>query len=360
MDAPASFVLSDGSVEHQFLGGAIRLIYRDIRKGGPGYEATCSVYFDRTAIDHVRINLLDQRNRYFIVQSLSRHTAHIPDWDWHRAFVLSTEAMRDYFAGGEDLIDLRAVQPEPISLPLIDPIIEDTIVLWAGHGGIFKSLFSLLAVHQLATGKEILGRGDGKIRNCLVLDYEEPTPSAAARRVRLIEQRHPMGPDGEMGRVWYRNEGMPIITTAPTLARLVDEYDIGFVVIDSLGVARGGAAESSHETIAAMDAIRSLGRPCLVLDHLKQDDGHGSGQDRPFGSVYTRNLTRALWTLRRPEGQTNQVEFTHRKANHSPMVNEPQLYEIEWESGYGINAYPLQWRGERPIDLSEHFSASVS
>ena len=112
---------------------------------------------------------------------------------------------------------------------------------------------------------------------------------------------------------------MPITTTANTIRRVLDEQQIGFVVIDSLGIARGGAAESSADTIAAMDAIRSLKRPVLVLDHLKQNDGKGSGQDRPFGSVYTRNLARSLWN--RPSVPTT-MERLSNSLTARPIIGD--------------------------------------
>ena len=108
-----------------------------------------------------------------------------------------------------------------------------------------------------------------------------------------------------------------------------------------------------------MDAIRSLGRAVLVLDHLKQDDG--TGQDRPFGSVYTRNLARSLWTMKRLDAAINQVEFTHRKANHRAVVDESLIYEIEWDQQRGINAYPTEvWGTGAVIDMRHHFAPAVS
>ena len=371
MEPPRTAVQDDGSVAHWFNDGLVTLVFRDIRKGGPGYEAKCSIYVSGRIIENLRIDLLNQQQRHFIVQSLERRIVPIADWDWQRAFVLSAEAMQHYFAGGNDLIDLRLVVPKAATDPLIDPIVEDTIVVWAGHGGNYKSVLSLLVVHQLTTGIEILGRSSGGIRNCLILDYEEPTPDTAARRARLIERCHPVQMGG-VGRVWYRNEVMPITSTAPTIRRLLDEHNIQFVVVDSLGVARGGAAESSHETIAAMDAIRSLGRAVLVLDHLKQDDGQGSGQDRPFGSVYTRNLARSMWTLRRAPDTTDQVEFTHRKANHRPVLSESINYDIAWDRSFitarRSDVYPgVPQTGAvelppmiLPMDMAQHFAQTVS
>ena len=242
MEPPNTAVRDDGSVVHEYLGGRVRLHFRDIKRGGPGYEAKCSVYFDGRAIDHVRIDLLNQQQRHFVVQALNRHPTSVPGWDWHDALVLSTEAMQRFFAGGTEMVDLRTITPPPPSAPLIDPIVEDTICLWAGHGGIFKSVLSLLVVHQLTTGIQILGPSAPEVRNCLILDYEEPTNFTAARRARLIEQRHPSPQVGALGQIWYRNETMPITTTAPTIRRVLDEHNIEFVVIDSFGIARGGRA----------------------------------------------------------------------------------------------------------------------
>ena len=324
MNRDGFIVLPDGGVRMDWPQAGVTMIFSDIKKATKGYQAKCDIAIDGRTVNIVEFDLLDQRQRYFLERDLFEKR----QWDWHGAFVQAAFDLRKYFGGGDEVVNLDSVMLQAPPSPLIDPIVDSTINVWAAHGGTGKSIMAIAAAYQLTTGAHILGYSKYPPMNTLILDYEEVDAYIAAWRRYLIMCGHPAALGDKS--MFYRNESMPIVSTAPTLKRIIDDMEIGFVVIDSLGIARGGAAESATDTIAAMDAIRFLGVPTLVLDHLKHEDAGVEGQTRPFGSVYTRNLARSLWTVRRNQSDSEEIEFVHRKGNHR-RPDSTVIYRIDWQ-----------------------------
>ena len=342
MKEPERVLQGDGSVALVFAEHRISMVFQDFMRDSRGYEAKCQVFVNGRLVEFVRLDLLDQQRRYFVADKLPR----LPDWSWQEAFVVAARSIKGYFGGDEELLDLDNLPIEGLPMPLIDPLVQSTITVWAGQGGSYKSLFSLLAAHQIRSGLEILGKSYLPPVNVAVLDYEEITYNFARQRLAEIARSYP-APPGSM-KFWYRPEQMPITRTAQTLRRVLDKHDIGFVVIDSLTLARGGAPESAADTALAFEAIKHLNRPVLVLDHLKHDDGKGGGQDRPFGSVFTRNFARSLFTVKKDPDNGQRVSFTDRKANHREQGGQID-YSIYFDRD-GIRATPSGF-GRRTVPL---------
>ena len=271
MKPPNSHVTDEGNVWLSFAPHPINFSFSSLSTGVKGYEAHCEVFVGEELAELGKLDLLDIRQReYWAGQLQSMYPGIGEDWKWGRAFVMATEVLRQYFSGGDKLVEasqIPYVEPPP---PLIDPLIGDTINLWAGHGGSLKSILSIMAAYQVSTGVPIIGEARGPVRNALILDYEELDEQRFGHRYRLISNIYPRPQTA--GKLFYRSETLPITGTADTIRRLCDQNDIGFVVIDPLINARGGAAESSSDTAQAFMAIRSLGRP-------------GSG-DRPFAAGF--------------------------------------------------------------------------
>jgi len=71
-----------------------------------------------------------------------------------------------------------------------------------------------------------------------------------------------------------------------------------------------------------MAGIRSLSVPCLAIAHVSKIMADQKTQTRPFGSVFTRNLSRSCWELRRLEDSGEGellVELHHRKVNEGRL-----------------------------------------
>ena len=335
MNPPTSQVLENGDLLLTYEGNRVLLKFSSITHDGRGYTSRCEAFVDGQLADMARIDLLDIRQRDLFADKLTEQVP-ILEWSWRRAFILATETLRTHFGGGDEMTDAEAIAYVEPPMALIDPVIDDTINVWAGQGGSLKSIISIMAAYQITTGESIIGQSRVPPRNALILDYEEVDSSTFGYRYRMIKQLY-RRPEQACS-LYYRNETAPITESAGTIRRLCDQYGIEFVIIDPFINARGGAAESSADTQAAMDAVRSLRRAVLIIDHLKKDDGKGGGQDSPFGSVFTRNLARSVWTVKRKDDMPNTVEFSDRKANHRKQGG-PVEYDVRWDrEGIGINA----------------------
>ena len=328
LSKPEFEALEDGRLKVYWPSSNIELLFSNMDASLKNLECEFEVVFNGVTIELSRINMLNSAQRYYCVQRLQSKK----DWYWDDAFVLASIELRNYFSGGDEIINLNDVAVEKLPPPLVDPIVENTLNVWAAHGSTGKSVFALATAIQVSKGLDILGPSGYKPQNVLILDYEENTSSKASYRNKLINAGHPgYGMSGDFCTVWYRNEMSPITRTAPNLKRIIKKRNIGYVIIDSLGIARGGSAENSSETIAAMNAINYLGVPTLVLDHLPQKSKENeASQERPFGSVYTRNLARSLWTIESNADDKSIVTFTHRKANHRKL-SEDITYNFFWD-----------------------------
>ena len=320
--------LEDGRLKVYWPSANVELLFSNIDASLKNMETEFEVISNGITIELSRINMLNSGQRYYCVQRLQSKK----DWNWDDAFVLASIELRNYFSGGDEIINLNDVTVEAMPPALVDPIVENTLNVWAAHGSTGKSVFALATAIQVSKGMDILGQTGYEPQNVLILDYEENTSAKASYRNRLINNGHPgYSMSGDFCTVWYRNEMSPITRTAPNLKRIIKKRNIGYVIIDSLGIARGGSAENSSETIAAMNAINYLGIPSLVLDHLPQKSKENSGsQERPFGSVYTRNLARSLWTIESDKDDKSIVTFSHRKANHRKLSSDI-TYNFYWE-----------------------------
>ena len=355
VNPPTSQITDAGDVWLSFEGQRVHMRFSAIVRGSGGYNTRCEVYVDGQLVELGKLDLLDIRQRDFLADRLDEQSAFIePGWSWQRAFVLAAESLRTEFAGADDLVDADTISYTEPTPPLIEPLVDSTIQVWAGHGGSLKSVVAIMAAHQIVTNIPIIGFSKHRPRNALVLDYEEVEEDVFGYRYRMIKQLYPRPENA--GKLYYRNETIPITETADSLRRICDRYDIGFVVIDPFIYARGGAAESSQDTQAAMSAIRSLRRPCLIIDHLKQDDGKGHGQDRPFGSVFTRNLARSVWTVKKAE-VGNLVEFTDRKANHRKQGGAVEI-DVRWD-GAGIGTNSVKRDGRSILEASWGYRQSL-
>lgn len=104
----------------------------------------------------------------------------------------------------------------------------------------------------------------------------------------------------------------------------VVEHGVVLVVIDSLGLALEGDAESSTDVIGFVrryiDPLRADGAAILAVDHqAKRIKGDRYGDKTAFGSVYKTNLARSVIQVSGTwDANTFTADLTHKKANFGP------------------------------------------
>lgn len=213
---------------------------------------------------------------------------------------------------GEPAVDLTSVEPGNRPRWKLRPFLEyggPTVLFAYGESG--KSLLALALSVDLAAGSSLLGEPQEDPCPVMYLDWEADQYTHGERLQALLT-----GSGVTLERpVYYRRMLASLTESAYAVRKELAVLGVGAVVIDSMGMARGGDAKEAAPTIDFFRSVRSLGVPALILDHLpKEGDGNN-----PYGSIYTTNLARITWRLdaAKEEGrQEYHVALTNKKGNN--------------------------------------------
>lgn len=251
----------------------------------------------------------------------------MPEVDWYAAMEFLCALTLKRWRDGEPVVDLACVEPRSGVPFLLPPFIVDgaATVLFA-EGGTGKSLLALAMGVSIATGIDILDAEPTRLGPVLYLDWEWDKESHAERLLAICAG---IGIKAPTGLIHYRHEVAPIWEAAPAIRRTIAELGIVFVIIDSLGFARGGEPESADLTLKTFAALRTFGVPILCLDHVAKN---ATDKRYSFGSVYTTNAARMTWRAEalKNEGESRiKVGLSNQKANG--RFQKPRGFLIEME-----------------------------
>lgn len=248
-----------------------------------------------------RFNLTSGPTRSTLAKSLQARAALNgtgPRWDdILEAFCV---AVLDTERQGPGVVDIGTddMPPRPEVAFLVKPLVLDgpvaTILYGFGMSG--KSTIAAACAVAVATGSSTFtGWEVGRQTKVLVLDWEtsahdwNDTISGIAKGAGL-----------ERPRIGYMACDRPLPSMIEEVTKMVSERDIGFVIVDSAGMAMPNArdgAGAEEGAIRLFKAVRLLAVPTLVIDHRPKE---GKG---PYGSVYKGNAARAVW-----EAETDQED----------------------------------------------------
>ena len=251
-----------------------------------------------------RINLMSPQTRDRLATNCAKRE---PDLDWDAIIGQLCVRTQDRWRTGEPSIDMRQYEPSALGRWLLEPYIEraDATVLFA-RGGTGKSLFATALAITVASGHEIVGRLHGSPEPVLYLDWETNSDTFSERLRAFC-----FGAAIPVPAVHYQRMVSSLPEAASTLAKEVRRLDVGLVIVDSRGMARGGEPESADLTIRTFKAGRQLGVPWVAVDHVTKASGDDAQE--PFGSAYTRNAARLMWSLRK---SNDQIALRLTKANN--------------------------------------------
>ena len=265
-----------------------------------------------------RFNMSSPPTRTTWVKALNERTGDKwPDVDWYFVMEYVCAKSTRRWRQGEPLLDLADVDI-PTELPyVLHPLCVDgasTVLFADGASG--KSLIALACELSVATGEEILP-GVMPMRSGPTIHWDwEWDAESHAERLRAI--CNGAGISVPHGMIFYQRELISLIEAAPRMRKRVAETGAVFGVIDSLGFARGGDANSQELTTRTFAALRTLGIPVMVIDHVSKDSKKEGGADDSFGSIYTRNSARMMWRLdaqKEEESSNFYAALVNRKAN---------------------------------------------
>lgn len=220
---------------------------------------------------------------------------------------------------GEPLIDLRTAERKQRSRWLLEPYVEyggPTVIFAKGGSG--KSLFGLATCISLASGAPVVGIPVIEPVACLYLDWETDEATHMERLDALVKGHEVVLEKA----IYYRRMIGSLSESAESLRREIALKEIGYIVGDSLGSARGGDPVKAEPTIKTFVAARSLGKPIMFLDHMSKGGIEGDS-DMPYGSVYTENMARRTYKMAGVdvEGKPEKVvSITNEKVNNGRPV----------------------------------------
>jgi KaiC/GvpD/RAD55 family RecA-like ATPase len=204
-----------------------------------------------------------------------------------------------------DLVPLWGFD-DPSPLPwMIEGIIpQGYVTILAADGGVGKSYIALFMAIQLALGQSVLDLRSRRTR-VLIVDVELDEDEIKRRMLRILRGLDVNIDDGRLSQqIFYHQPEGPITdgSVASKIEEIIQFYDIGFVVLDSLTVAISADASSQHEVVDVMRRLKNWGT-VLAIDHVSNRIAEGNAAyARPFGSTFKRNMARGVLSLAKVDG----------------------------------------------------------
>jgi len=285
-----------------------------------------------------RFNLSSTTTRERLAKALEKRTPGF-DYDWWDAIEHLCQGVMLEESRGQPYLEIGQEDGGGEELYLVEPLIPANVpsIIYA-EGGSGKSAFALANAMSVKTGWQYIpGFMPAETGEVLYLDWETDA-NVINRRIRRISQ----GAGQPAPKLLYRRCIRPLYEEAEDIAGQVSERGVKFLVIDSAGMAMGGAGErgdANENTLRMFDAIRHINVTTQVIDHVSKQEAKLKGKVRgrlPYGSIYKINLSRSAWEIRTEVDGDDEdrikATFIHVKANDSKLHDDITV-DIEWTPG---------------------------
>jgi len=218
---------------------------------------------------------------------------------------------------GQPAVMLRDLpRPNPDEDVEVDPgfpLLRRHPVTLFGDGGSAKSYLGLYAASRLAlAGWRVL-----------FADWEF---SGEDHRDRLERICGPIMPE-----LWYARCERPMTSESDRLRRIVREHRLDYLICDSIAFAADGPPEAAEVAAGYFRALRRIGVGSLNIAHTNRSE---TGDQKPFGSTFWHNGSRATWFVKLSDESTDRSRITvglfNRKAN-TGRRSDPIGYSIAFD-----------------------------
>jgi hypothetical protein len=195
------------------------------------------------------------------------------------------------------------------------PLLRRHPVMLFGDGGAAKSYLALYLAARFQQAGERVG----------FFDWELAGEDHRDRLERLFGTAMPD--------IVYARCTRPLFHEADRLRRIVQDSHLTYAVLDSVAFACDGPPEAAEVAARYFQAVRQLGAlGTLHVAHISRSEG---ADQKPFGSVFWHNGSRATWFVKLAEATAadrTTIGLYNRKANLGPL-RAPLGFEI----GFGVN-----------------------
>jgi len=250
---------------------------------------------------------------------------------WDEAVATAVEAAIELYRTGDREIALEYIGADRGHPFLLEPFIASSgVSVFYGEGGTGKSLIALGMSASIASGLPIFGQYPRKVGPVVYFDYEDDNSVHSERLEAILKQT------GELKYpIYHRSLIAKVSQSQATMRRTIGETGAVMAVLDSIGMGRGGNANTAEDTIRLFRALRSLEVPVLAIDHVTKEDKRSGEAITPYGSVYTINSARLLWGGVEVEGTTKpgvkNINLINTKANRTAL-SEPLGLEVTYKN----------------------------
>jgi hypothetical protein len=266
---------------------------------------------------------------------------------------LGVTASRTLIGGVTPVTPLRFSEMDPpgprkYSIEGIAPEGHTTNIF--GDGGSAKSIIALSAGTAVAGRAERwLGR---KVRNCPVLymDFELDDVEQRRRAYQVARGVHLDKPPRDL--LYVSGLGRRAGEVLEACLEICTGHGVRLGIIDSLGIALQGDAESARDVIGFhqnfLEPFRAAGVTLLIVDHQgKTQAGERYQNKRTFGSVYKENLARSVLQVEPGDRGAGLLTVKIRQTKHN---FGPKAEPFGVRLGFFEEKITLH---ERPLDASE-------
>ncbi len=270
-----------------------------------------------------RVDLLSTRSLAEFAKHVSARASGTGT-DWSVLLEVAAREVIRRFRDGAPAVLLRDVEPPEDAGDLLPPLLVARMpTILFGDGGTGKSLIALAVAATLDSGHPYLGVRPAETLRVGYLDYEM---DAAEHRLRL----EAMAGD-ELPGVVYVPCSRPLADDVDRLRRIVAKHELGYLVVDSVGLACDGPPEAAEVAIRFFQGLRELGLGSLLVAHVNRS----GDTDRPFGSTFWHNAARRTWYVKREAeiaSESIALGLFAKKANTGPLP-APLGYRVDWSGG---------------------------
>ena len=214
--------------------------------------------------------------------------------------------------------------PKPEPPWLVWPLVKSDVVnVCFADGGAGKSTLYTAVCVSGAAGKSVVpGLRVDEVFSSLYVDFEASPDD-------VIGTAHALARGSNLDPAWqerfiYRRMGGALAENIEIIQRIVVEFDVKLVVIDSL-VGSAGSDPNDAETARVFFSASSSIPGCAIVGLTHVSKG---SEDSPLGSVMYRNLPRIVWQMKRDD-DSNTVGLIPNKIN--TLGERPKPFALNLE-----------------------------
>ena len=292
------------------------------------------------------LNLVSNQSKNAFAKSLYSADGSIVLEEWTDILEVLCDKLLTEHRAEDDPVLLQGEADQSFEIQYtVKPILEkNTITTIFGQGGSGKSYFAMYIALLAASGKNHGGLIVERT-NTGYLDWETNENDAKKRRQELCGAVGIPVESLEEHGIYYKYMDKNLVDSADKIREWIEKYNIGHIVIDSVGAAFKGDVTTQESVSRNFEVLRGLRVSVTLIDHSNKTD---TGPDALYGSVFKKNWSRNMFELVRIDdllqGEMG-FSLVHWKANNQPIQDV-----MAWQGKFDKNRMVL-WKRMTEWDL---------